>query len=144
MQIIAETGADMTPFDTSNKLSKWAGLCPRNDESAGKIKSKATTKGNKYLRRILVQVAWAAARTKGSHCQYKFQQLAVRKGNKKALIALARKQLTVIWNMLSKKQAYNPNLQPVMSIENIVAKKKYLLKELSKLDVLSQTIVPLK
>ena len=51
-------------FDSSKKLTGWTGLRPRNDESAGKIKSKATTKGNKYLKRIMVQVAWAASQTR--------------------------------------------------------------------------------
>ena len=66
MTIIAETGGDMGVFENSDKIVGWAGLRPRNDESAGKYKSTATTKGNKYFRTILVQVAWAASRTKGS------------------------------------------------------------------------------
>ena len=57
MQIISEAGADMKPFADSGKLTGWTGLRPRNDESAGKIKSKAITHGNKYLRRIMVQCA---------------------------------------------------------------------------------------
>jgi len=64
---ISETAADMSAFENSGKLTGWTGLRPRNDESAGKYKSTAITKGNKYLRRIMVQVAWAAARTKNSH-----------------------------------------------------------------------------
>ncbi len=64
MIIIAETGADMKAFENSGKFTGWTGLRPRNDESAGKFKSTATTKGNKYLRAVLVQVAWAASRTK--------------------------------------------------------------------------------
>ena len=107
MQLIAETGADMTQFQSSNKLTKWAGLTPRNDESAGKIKSKATTKGNNYLRRIIVQIAWASSRTKASSYYSKYQQLVVRKGSKKALIAIARKQLAVAWNLLNYKQPYD-------------------------------------
>ena len=94
MQIIAETGADMKAFENSGKLTGWTGLRPRNDESAGKYKSTAVTHGNKYLRRIMVQCAWAAARTKGSFYKSKFEQLCVRKSRKKALIAIARKLLT--------------------------------------------------
>lgn len=142
MLILAETGADMSVFETSSKLTGWAGLRPRNDESAGKIKSKATTKGNKYLRRVMVQAAWASTRTKGCHFQTKYQQLAVRKGNKKALIAIARKQLTVTWNILSTKMPYDPTKQPVMSNEQIAAKKKYLQKELQKISTMEQTIQP--
>lgn len=134
MQIIAETGANMNAFDTSKKLTSWAGLRPRNDESAGKIKSKATTKGNKYLRRIMVQIAWAASRTKASSYHVKFIQLTIRKGNKKALIAIARKHLSVIWNILGKQQEYNAQLQPVYSAEQLQSKKTYYLKQLEQLN----------
>jgi transposase len=134
MQLIAETGADMNAFQTSNKLAGWAGLRPRNDESAGKIKSKATTKGNKYLRRIMVQIAWAASRTKSSSYYTKFNQLAIRKGSKKALIAIARKELTVVWNILSKLQPYNNQLQPVMNEQQLIRKKQYHLKQIELLD----------
>jgi transposase len=135
MQLIAETGADMSSFETSNKLSNWAGLCPRNDETAGKIKSKATTKGNKYLRRIIVQIAWASSRTKSSSYYNKYNQLAMRKGRKKALIAMARKQLTVVWNILNYGQPYDMNKQPVITPEQLLAKKKYYQKELDKLNI---------
>jgi len=137
MQLIAETGADMGAFETSNRLSNWAGLCPRNDESAGKIKSKATTKGNKYLRRIIVQIAWAASRTKNSSYYNKYNQLAIRKGRKKALVAMARKQLTVVWNILKYGQPYDINKQPVITPEQLLAKRKYHEKELGKLSILA-------
>lgn len=75
MQIIAETGNNMDAFENSGKITGWAGLRPKNDESAGKFKSTSITKGNKYLRRILVQCAWAASRTKGSYYKNKFEQL---------------------------------------------------------------------
>jgi transposase len=134
IQIIAETGASMKPFDTSKKLTGWAGLRPRNDESAGKIKSKATTKGNKYLKRIMVQTAWAASRTKASSYHIKFTQLAIRKGNKKALIAIARKQLSVIWNILEKQQPYIAQLQPVYTAEQLQRKKAYYQNQLEQLN----------
>lgn len=135
MQIIAETGGDMSKFENSGKLTGWAGLRPRNDESAGKIKSKATTKGNKYLRRIIVQTAWAASRTRGSYFNNQFQKLVIRKGSKKALIAIARKQLTVVWNILAHKEIYNAELQPVYSANQIDKQMKYYqgrIQELSK------------
>jgi transposase len=64
MIILAETGGDMSVFENSGKITGWAGLRPRNDESAGKYKSTATTKGNKYLRSVMVQCSWAASRIK--------------------------------------------------------------------------------
>jgi transposase len=134
MQIIAETGANMKAFDSSKKLTGWAGLRPRNDESAGKIKSKATTKGNKYLKRIMVQVAWAASRTKASSYYIKFTQLAIRKGTKKALIAIARKHLSAIWNILGKQQPYIAQLQPAYNAEQLQNKKAYYQKQLDLLN----------
>lgn len=140
MQIIAETGNNMDAFETSGKITGWAGLRPKNDESAGKFKSTSITKGNKYLRRILVQCAWAASRTKGSYYKNKFEQLCIRKSRKKALIAIARKLLTVIWNVLKEKQSYNFNIEPVLNPEKIRNKMKYHTKELEKLVALGFTI----
>jgi transposase len=136
MQIIAETGNNMDAFENSGKITGWAGLRPKNDESAGKFKSTATTKGNKYLRRILVQCAWAASRTKGSYYKNKFEQLCIRKSRKKALIAIARKLLTVVWNVMNQEQPYNPNMLPVLDPEKIRNKMKYHAKELEKLQML--------
>lgn len=118
--IIAETGADMKAFENSEKFTGWIGLRPRNDESAGKYKSTAITKGNKYLRTILVQVAWAASRTKDSYFKEKFERLSIRKPRKKALIAISRKIAVVIYNVLTKNQHYNPDFLKVF--------KKRLLK----------------
>ena len=79
MIIIAETGGDMSVFENSGKFTGWTGLRPGNDESAGKFKSTATTKGNKHLRAIIVQVGWGASRTKCSYFMGKFQKMAMRK-----------------------------------------------------------------
>lgn len=132
MTIIAETGGDMSVFENSDKIVGWAGLRPRNDESAGKYKSTATTKGNKYLRTILVQVAWAASRMKGSFFKEKFQRLAMRKPRKKALIAIARKLLVVIWNVMKYAKEYNPKLVPVQDPVKIKARLAYYKKEYEK------------
>lgn len=106
MIIIAELGVDLKTFATACALTGWAGLRPRNDESAKKIKNNKITKGNKYLRRILVQCAWAATRTKNSWLKAKYDQLCVRKSSKKALIAISRKLLVIIWHVLTKQQEY--------------------------------------
>jgi len=132
MIIIAETGADMSVFENSGKLTGWAGLRPRNDESAGKYKSTATTKGNKYLRAILVQIACAASRTKGSYFMEKFNRLAIRKSRKKALVAIARKILVITWNLLNDKSPYNPNLVHIYDPVKVSAKIAYHEKEIEK------------
>jgi transposase len=131
--ILAETGADMKVFETSNKFSGWTGLRPRNDESAGKYKSTATTKGNRFLRSVLVQVAWAATRTKGSYFKEKYNKLVVRKSRKKALIAIARKIGVVIWNVLAHKERFNPNKLPVYDPVKLKAKQAYHQKEYDRL-----------
>jgi transposase len=132
MQIIAEIGVNMGSFPTDKHLVSWVGLRPRNDESAGKIKSKKITHGNKYLRRVMVQCAWAASRTKGSWFQGKYQQLCVRKSQKKALIAIARKQLTICYHLLQTKQSYVAPLK-VLTEKQKERKIKYLHKQLESL-----------
>lgn len=141
MQIIAETGGGMNAFESSGKLAGWAGLRPRNDESAGKLKSKAVTKGNKFLRRIMVQCAWAASRKKDTFYKAKFEQLCIRKPRKKALIAIARKLLVVVWRVLSEKSPFNHSILPVYNPEKIKAKIEYHQRELVKLKALGFNFV---
>ena len=136
MQIIAETGGNMKAFENSSKLTGWTGLRPRNDESAGKYKSTATTHGNKYLRRILVQSAWANTRMKASFYKGKFEQLCIHKSRKKALIAIARKLLTVVWHVLKENKPFNPNLLPVYNPKKMEMKMKYHQREIEKLSQL--------
>lgn len=133
MIVLAETGADMKAFENSGKFSGWTGLRPRNDESAGKYKSTATTKGNKYLRCVLVQIAWASTRVKGSYFKEKFNRLVIRKNRKKALVAIARKMGVLIWNVLYYKQPYNPQRLIVYDQGKLQAKMNYHQKEFDRL-----------
>ena len=109
MQIIAETGVDMKAFMTAAMLVGWAGLKPRNDESNGKFKSRSTTHGNKYLRKILIECAWGASRTRGCFFnKFSYHQTMVRKKNRqKVQVAIARKILVVIWHILENGVVYN-------------------------------------
>jgi len=132
MIIIAETGGDMSAFENSGKFTGWTGLRPRNDESAGKFKSTATTKGNKHLRAIIVQVAWGAARNKGSYFMDKFQKLAMRKSRKKALVAIGRKILVIIWHLLKEKTQYNPLRVHIYDPVKVESKIKYHEREIDK------------
>lgn len=106
MTILAELGNDLSAFKSSSNLVGWAGLRPRNDESAGKIKSRKTMHGNKFLRVILVQCAWANTRSKTSRLGNKYALLVKRMAPQKALVAIARKLLVIIWNVLTHKQPY--------------------------------------
>jgi transposase len=130
--IIAETGGDMSVFENSGKFTGWMGLRPRNDESAGKFKSTATTKGNRHLRAIIVQVAWAASRSKGSYFMDKFQKLAIRKSRKKALVAIGRKILVIIRHILSEKTQYNPKIVHIYNLVKVEQKIKYHEREIEK------------
>src|SRR5204863_715397 len=86
--VLAEVGTQREQFATAEHLASWAGMCPGNNESAGKRKSGKTTKGNRWLKRILVQAAWAASRAKGTYLQAQYRRLAKRRGRKKALVAV--------------------------------------------------------
>jgi transposase len=99
--IVAEIGTDMSRFATDGDLVSWAGLCPRNDESAGKRRSNRMRKGAPWLKTTLIQCAWAAARTKGSYLQAQFHRLRARRGAKKAIGAVAASILTAAYHMLT-------------------------------------------
>ena len=106
--IIAEVGVDLKMFATAAALVSWCGLRPRNEESAGKIKGRKITHGNKYLRKTLIECAWAASRTQGSFLnKFSYTQVTVRKKNKmKVQVAIARKILVAVWHMFTKDQEY--------------------------------------
>ena len=102
--IIAETGVDMRMFATAACLVGWCGLRPRNDVSNGRFKSRKVTHGNRYLRQILIEIAWAASRTRNcffSHFSY-VQTTVKKKSKMKIQVAIARKILVAVWHMLSK------------------------------------------
>lgn len=104
--IIAETGGDMSRFPTPSHLASWAGLCPGNDESAGKRKTGKTRPGDVWLTNALTQAAWVAARSKNNFIKARFWRLARRIGKKKAAIAVAHQILTISWHILSTETTY--------------------------------------
>lgn len=104
--LIAEIGTDMSVFGSPTRLASWAGVCPGNNESAGKKKSRRASKGNAHLRAILVQGAVAAARQKGSYFRDKYYRLKARRGGNRAALAIAHKILVAVYHMLSSGQPY--------------------------------------
>lgn len=103
--LLVEIGADMTAFGTPDRLASWVGVCPGNNESAGKRKSGHIRKGNPYVRRLLCEFAHAASRTK-SVFKSNFQALVIRRGHKRAIIAIAHKILRTIFFMLKRREHY--------------------------------------
>jgi transposase len=105
--IIAETGGDMTAFASAKHLVSWAGVCPGNDQSAGKRRSGKTTKGSKWLRGTLIEAAKAAGRTKDTYLSSQYARLRVRRGANRASIAVASSILTSVWHMLTTGETYH-------------------------------------
>lgn len=98
--IICETGIDMSRFPTSGHLLSWGGMCPGNDQSAGKRRSTRLRKGNPWLKTTLIQCAWAAKNKKGSYLQAQYHRLRSRRGPQKAICAVAASILTAVYHIL--------------------------------------------
>jgi transposase len=139
--IVAEVGANMKPFASAGHLASWVGVCPGNHESAGKRQSGRTTKGNKWLRVMLVQCAWAASRSKGTQLSQLYGRLVGRRGKKRALVAVAHRLLAIVYNVLKKGQVYEePAPLPTNRGQDKERLKQRLLKRLEKLGVKIRTL----
>lgn len=103
--IVAETGAELSNFPTAAHLLSWAGLCPGQNESAGK-RGSTRTKRQRWLKTVLVQAAWAAVRKKDSYARAQFHRLKARRGSKKAIVAVAASLLTAAYHMLKREAEY--------------------------------------
>lgn len=119
--VIAELGVDMSSFEDAAHLVSWCGLKPRNEESAGKIKSRKITHGNKYLRKTLIECAWAASRTRNCFfSRFSYTQTVIRKKNTmKVKVAVARKLLTAIWFVLNDNVQYRDFGKDIIPDRNV-------------------------
>ncbi len=133
--IVAEIGVDMERFPTDHHLASWAGVCPGNNESAGKRKSGKTTKGSRYLRAALVQAAWAASHQKGTYLAAQYKRLVKRMGKKKALIAVGHNILVIAYHVLQTRTPYQELGGDYFERRNVDKQRKRLIRQLESLGV---------
>jgi transposase len=114
--IVAEISADIQQFPTGGQLASWTGVCPGNNESAGKRKSGQTTRGNPWARRTLVECAWSATRKKDSESKKLYERLRHTIKHKRALVAVAHWMVLTIWNVLTTGQPYQADPDPKMTL----------------------------
>jgi transposase len=131
--IVAELGVDMSVFPTAQHAAAWAGVCPSNNESAGKRKAQTARKGNVHLKSALVQAAMGAARTKGTYFKEKYWRLAARRGKKRAALAIAHKILVAAFYVLKGSTDYTELGPGYLDARQQQATKKRLVKRLEAL-----------
>lgn len=105
--LIAELGPRLEAFSSEQHLSSWAGMCPGSNESAGKRRTGKTRKGNPWVRRMLCQIGWGAARSQGTYLSAKYHRIAARRGKKRAIIAVAHNVLVIGFHLIRNQRRYN-------------------------------------
>lgn len=136
VKLLAETGTKVEEtFGSTKRLAKWSGICPGNNESGGKKLSGRTTHGNKYLKSILVEAAWAATRTKGTYLRAKYDRMAASKGRKKALLIIGHKILNAVYIILTTQQPYQAYSVEEFEKQRSQTRIKHLQNELKELGI---------
>jgi len=128
--IVAEIGVDMSRFPTHRHLASWAGLCPGNNESAGKRKSGKTRKGDRWLKRGLMESSWAVGRTDDTYLSALYHRMARRRGKKKAVVAVAHTMLVITYHMLKHELPYRELGADYFDRLNVTYIKNHFIKRL--------------
>jgi transposase len=131
--ILAEIGTDMSRFGDARRLSAWAGVAPGNNESGGKRRSGKTRQGNRVVKSLLVQAAWAATRTKDSYLAALYHRLAGRRGKKKAIVAVAHALLVIIYHVIVRNEPYRELGGDYFDQQDPETTAKRLVKRIEKL-----------
>jgi transposase len=131
--VIAEVGTDMSVFPDEHHLCSWTGICPGNEESAGKRLRSRTRRGNRWLRRALAEAAWGASHTKGSYLAAQYRRLAARRGKKRALVAVGHSLLGIIYHVLKAGVEYADLGADYFDRLEPERLKRYLVKRLERL-----------
>ena len=128
-EILAEIGPDMTAFPTGEAIVSWAGLCPGNNESAGKRKSGKSPVRKHHLKTIMIEVAWAAVKKKGSYFKDKYYRLKARRGARKAIVAIAHRILLGVYHVIKDGVEFRDLGEDYLTRRNKSQKMSYLRKQ---------------